>query len=158
MIKASAIRVAGYAVSSAVASVFYIGWIIVEAGGGPGSFQTRLIAALILYMFGGFSAALVLMTLPWAAVVWISRKAQALGPLYFACSGALSMLLVGCVASSASPKPIFVEYQSFWEGALITLKRQGACLALSGMIIGFGYWFLAERNARGESLFRPTSI
>ena len=57
MIKAAAIRMGGYAVSSAAASVFYIGWIIVEAGG-PGSFQTRLIAALIFYMFRGlFSGA-----------------------------------------------------------------------------------------------------
>ncbi len=143
MIRAATIRMAGYALGSTVASAFYIGWIMVEAGD-PGSFQTRLIAALILCVFGGFSAAVVLMTLPWTLVVWISCKAQSLGALYFACSGALSMILVGCLASSVSPKPFFVEDQTFWEGFLITLERQGSCLALSGMIIAFGYWFLAE--------------
>jgi hypothetical protein len=153
MIKTAAMRIAAYALCSIVGSVFYIGWIVVEAGG-PGSFQTRLMAALILYVFGGFAAALVLMTLPWAGVVWMYRRAQPNGAPLFALSGSLLMVLVGCVASSVSPKPLFVENQSFWQGVLITLERQGACLALTGMIIGFGYWFLVERKKK--RLFRPT--
>ncbi|WP_348265117.1 hypothetical protein P8935_11380 [Telmatobacter sp. DSM 110680] len=144
MIRRATIRVAGYALSSAVAAAFYIGWIMVA--GGPGSFETRLIGALILFVFGGFLLALMLMALPWALLVWISSKAQSLTASYFACSGAVSMILLGCAASSASPKPLFVEDQTFWEGFLIALERQGACLALSGMIIGFGYWFLAEKR------------
>ena len=147
MVKAAAKGTAAYALSSAVASLFYVGWIVVEAGG-SGSLQTRLIAALILYVFGGFAAALVLTAPLWVAVVWLSRRVQLFRALYFACSGAFLMILVGCVSSSASPKPLFVEDQSFWEGVLIALERQGTCLALAGTILGFGYWFVAERNKK----------
>jgi hypothetical protein len=56
------------------------------------------------------------------------------------------MILIGCVMSSVSPKPLFIEDQTFLEGALIALQRQGVGLALAGMIIGLGYWFFAERT------------
>lgn len=55
------------------------------------------------------------------------------------------MVLIGCAASSLSPKPLFIEDQTFLEGVLIALERQGFCLALAGTIIGIGYWFFAER-------------
>ena len=155
MIKAAAIRTAAYALTSILASAFYVGWIVADVGG-PGSFKTRLTAAILVYLFGGFAAALVLMIVPWAVVVSISRRAQPFGAVYCACSGAFLMILIGCVASSLSPKPLFVVEQSFLDGILITLKRAGACLALSGMIFGFGYWFIAERNQKDKSLFRPT--
>jgi hypothetical protein len=56
------------------------------------------------------------------------------------------MISIGCAASSVSPKPLFIEDQTFIEGVLIALERQGACLALAGTILGLGYWFLAEKN------------
>ena len=150
MFKSGVIRMAGYALSCTVGGAFYMGWIMVEAR--PGSFQTRLIAALILCVFGGFSAAVVLMAPPWALIVWISGKMKSLRAVYFAGSGAVSMILVGCAASAASPKPLFIDDQTFWESFLITLERQGVCLAISGMIIGFGYWLLAERNLKSRGL------
>jgi hypothetical protein len=61
------------------------------------------------------------------------------------------MILVGCAASSVSPKPLFIEDQTFLEGVFIALERQGVCLALAGAIIGAGYWFLAEKHAISAS-------
>lgn len=115
MITAAVIRVAGYAMSAILAWVFYVSWIAAE-GPGPGGLRDRLFAALFFCMFGGFSAALVLMTLPWTLVVWMHRKVRLSGAAYFACAGALLMILVGCAVSSVSPKPLFVEDQTFLEG------------------------------------------
>jgi len=128
--------------------IFYVTWIAVEVG--AGSFRDRLIAALVLCAIGGFSAALVLMTLPWALVVWLRRAVRLSGPAYFACAGTLLTILVGCAASSLSPKPLFVEDQTFFEGVLIALQRQGVCLAIAGAVIGFAYWFSTEKNLKGE--------
>lgn len=149
MVKAVLIRIAGYALSSVLASAFYIGWIIVEAG--PGGIRTRAVAALIFYLFGGFAATLLLMTLPWALIVWIAQKRASFRPIGFLCSGTLCLLVIGCIVSSLSPKPLFVEDQTFLEGLLIGLERQGVPLALSGAILGFGYWSFAERNQRDNA-------
>lgn len=130
-----------------MAWAFYVSWIVVEV---PGSFSSRVLAALILCVFGGFSAALVLMGLPWTLAVWVYRNVRWSGAAYFTCVGALLMFLVGCAASSLSPKPLFIEDQTFFEGALIAVERQGICLTLAGMIVGLGYWFLAERHVTGE--------
>jgi hypothetical protein len=155
MIRTAFIRIAGYALSSAVAWVFYLGWIAAELRG-SGSFQDRLVGALFLSIFGGFSAALVMMILPWAFTVWLYRKVQQFGAVYFACAGALLTIPIGCAASSMSPKPLFIEDQTFLEGMKIALERQGLCLALAGMFLGLGYWFIAERNVAGACrLGRP---
>src|SRR5690348_12849569 len=138
------IRVAGYGLSAIAAWGFYGSWIAVEVPG-PGSLSSRLVAALILCLFGGFSAALVLMSFPWILAVWIHRSVRRSRATYFTFVGALLMVFVGCAASSLSPKPLFVEDQTFLEGVLIAFERQGVCLALAGTIVGLGYWFLAEK-------------
>lgn len=156
MIKVAVIRVAGYALSVTASLVFYVSWIAAEVG--PGNLRSRITAALFFCMFGGFSAALVSMILPWVLVVWIYRKVRLSGVVYFACAGALLMILLGSVTSAVSPKPLFIEDQTFFEGMLIALQRQGLCLALAGAIIGFGYWSLAEKNVIGERQPRPTAV
>ena len=143
MIRAVAFRIAGYGLGSILASAFYIGWIIVQSG--PGSLRDRLVAASILYLFGGFAVAVALMTLPWVLTACIAHKAQTWGALRYVLSGSMWMLVMGCVVSAIAPKPLFVEDQTFWGGVTVTLERQGICFALSGAILGFGYWFLAER-------------
>jgi hypothetical protein len=154
------VRVASYALSATVACIFYVNWIAVEVGDipGPSSLSGRLLAASILCVFGGFSAALVLMALAWILVVWIFRWIPLPGAAYFSCAGASLMVLIGCAASSMSPKPLFIEDQTFLEGVLIAFERQGVCLALAGSIIGLGYWFLAERNVTGARHPRPTCV
>ena len=144
-----AVRVVGYVLSSVLAWFIYLGCIAAEIRG-RGDSQTRLVAALIICIFGGFSAALVLMTFPWTLVVWMYRKIRLFGPAYFGFAGLLLMILIGCAASSLSPKPLFIEDQTFLQGFLIALERQGVYLALAGLIVGLGYWFLGERNATGE--------
>lgn len=139
------LRVAAYALSSLVAFVFYVSWIAGEVPG-PGSFSNRILAALFLCMFGGFSAAIVSMTLPWIVVVWIYRKLRLSGAVYFALLGGLMMVVAGSVTSSVSPKPLFIEDQTFFGGVLIALQRQGVCLTMAGTIIGLGYWFLGEKR------------
>jgi hypothetical protein len=156
MIKANVIRVTGFALSSAIGWVFYLSWIAAEVG--PGSLPNRLTAALILSVFGGFSAALVLMILPWPLVVWIYSNVQRFGAIYFGCAGALLMICLGCAASSVSPKPLFIEDQTFIEGVLIAFERQGLCLALAGSIIGFGYWFFAENIVTGTRRSGRTDV
>jgi hypothetical protein len=149
------IRVIGYATSVAAAWIVYF-WFVVAKTSGPGSVEGRLLAALILALVGGFSAALALMTFPWVFVVWIYSKIRLSGPAFFACAGVLLMILLGCVASSLSWKPLFIEDQTFWEGALIALQRQGVGLALAGATLGLGYWSLAERLVARN--VRPAAI
>lgn len=146
------IRVAGYALSAIVASVFYIVWVVAELSfSNPGTLQDRLLAASIFFFFGGFLAALVLMTAPWMLIVWTYRRTRFSGAAYFACAGAVLTILVACTASSLSWKPLFIEDQTFLEGVFIALERQGVCLALAGVIFGLGYWFLGEKNCRLEA-------
>src|ERR1700761_9096961 len=93
------IRVVGYGLSAVAAWAFYLTWIAIEFAG-PGSLPNRLFAALFVCLFGGFSAAVVAMALPWMLAVWIYRKTRFSGAAYFTCLGALLMFLVGCAASS----------------------------------------------------------
>ena len=141
------IRVAGYALSAILAWIFYIGCLAIEISfSQQGGLRDILFGALIFCLFGGFSAALVLITVPWIFIVWTYRGIRFSGATYFACAGALLMVLVGCAVSSLTPKPLFIEDQTFFEGVFIALKRQGVCLALAGATLGFGYWFLAEKK------------
>ena len=153
------IRVAGYALCALAAWVFYVGWIVFATArlSGPSSLSTSIFAAVFLCVFGGFSAALILMTLVWILVVWIHCKVRLPGATYFVCAGTLLMVLIGCVSSSLSPKPLFVQNQTFFEGVLIALERQGVCLALAGTVIGSGYWFFAERKITDRHHHRRTS-
>jgi hypothetical protein len=86
------------------------------------------------------------MTLPWILVVWIYRWIKLPAFAYFPCASALLMVFAGSAVSSMSPKPLFIEDQTFMQGVLIAIERQGICLALAGAILGLGYWFLAERS------------
>lgn len=140
------IRVAGYALSALLAGIFYVCWIaIVTSFSSPGSFRDQLFAALFFSVIGGFSAALLVMSALWIAVVWTFHRIRRSAVAYFAGAGAILMLLAGCVTSSLFPKPFFVEDQTFFQGVLIALERQGLCLALTGAVLGFGYWFFAEK-------------
>jgi len=142
------IRVIAYAASVAAAWIIYF-WFVVAKVPGPGIVEGRLLAALIIALVGGFSAALALMAFRWVFIVWIYSKVRLPGPAFFASAGVLLMVPLGCVASSLSWKPLFIEDQTFREGAFIALERQGIGLALAGAILGLGYWALAERfNAR----------
>jgi hypothetical protein len=143
-------RVIAYLVSVLAAWLVYFSCIAVMIPG-PGSISARLLAALVFSLVGGFSAALVLIALPWTFAVWTLLKFRKSGPAFLACIGALLMVFLGCTSSSLAWKPLFIEDQTFLEGVLVALKRQGVILAFSGATVGFVYWLLAERLLAGEN-------
>jgi hypothetical protein len=111
--------------------------------------------AIVFWFFGGMAAALVLMVLPWVVVVQVSDRLRCFNPLYFALSGAVMILLLGCGTSSLAPKPLFVEDQSFIEGFLITAERQGIDLLLTGLVFGLTFWLMSERSRHSRSVKAP---
>ena len=75
------------------------------------------------------------------------RSLRISGPLYFAGIGALLTFVIGCATTSLSPKPLFIEDQAFFEGAIIAAEREGIILLLGGATFGFIYWFLRYSDA-----------
>lgn len=102
--------------------------------------------AAVFWIFGGTSAALALILLPWSLVVIGYKRLRLTGPTYFVLIGAILMLSVGCATASLAPKPFFIEDQTFLEGFVIAAERQGVCLLLMGAVLGFTYWFVSERR------------
>ena len=147
-------RLVGYIVALLLASLFYVTWFTV-ANRTPGSDVTilfRIGIAVFFWAFGGIAAALVLMAIPWAfAVVWIKRIGQ-FGSVYWLLLGAALTVLFGCGASSLAPKPDFIEDQTFSQGFVIALQRQGICLLLMGLLFGLTYWYLSERGRAAGSV------
>ena len=146
------VRIAGYAVMAIAACAFYVCWTTIQSSlSSPGGWRISFVVALVLCL--SVAAALIPMTMLWIGVAWMYRKMQISGAVYFTCAGAILMVLLGCTAFSLSPKPLFIEDQTFFEGLLIALERQGVCLTLDGALMGFGYWLIAEkRHSRLEKL------
>ncbi len=141
----------GYLLSATVATAFYIIWVCADiayaaAPGQTTSLQFRLGLAVFFSIFGGFVPALGLMIAPWLLVVRGYRWVQLPGWIYFSAVGAVSTVVVGCVTSSLAPKPLFIEDQTFLEGAIIAAERQGVCMLLAGLLFGLTYWILSERR------------
>jgi hypothetical protein len=142
-------RVIGYVLSAIIASLFYVTWLLVEEVVSPTprtSFMFNLGFAVFFWLTGGFCVTLGVMALPWIPAVRAFPALRLPGPVYFGGIGALLTLIVGCAATSLSPKPFWIEEQSLFEGFLICAQRQGICLFLAGLIFGFNYWFLSERH------------
>lgn len=140
-------RIGGYVLSAVLASAFYIVWDVVswDLRLSPPILMTDLAVPLFILIFGGFGAALALMSLPWIVAICGYSRLRRWGRVYFAGIGAVLMFVLGCTMSSLSPKPLFIEDQTFFEGAIIAAERQGICLALAGIIFGLSYWHLCER-------------
>jgi hypothetical protein len=141
-------RIAGYLLSAALALLFYVVWLLVYFESQPGktSLGFNLAFAFFFSITEGFGAALALMSLPWILAVRGYRILRCWGQVYFAGIGAFLTLVIGCTTASLSPKPLWIEDQTFLEGVRIAAERQGICLILAGTIFGFSYWFLSERE------------
>ena len=143
-------RMVGYLASVTSASLFYVVWFVVsfEQNRTPDGHVTVLFKiglALFFWFFEGMCAAFVLMAFPWyLAVVWHDRV-QRFGLVYFSMIGAAITIAVGCGTSSLSPKPLFIEDQTFLEGFTIAVQRQGICLLLTGFVFGLTFWLVSER-------------
>jgi hypothetical protein len=147
-------RVAAYAVSAIFASLIYVVWLTVSITfGGVGTTHSGLIFGLgfasLFLVVGGFALALLLMIVPWAIAVWAHSKTRWDSRIYFPGVGALLVFTLGCTASSISPKPLWVEDQTFLQGSVIAAERQGVCLLLSGIAFGACYCWL-ERQIRAR--------
>jgi hypothetical protein len=66
--------------------------------------------------------------------------------MYFSLIGAATTLVIGSGTSSLSPKPLFIEDQTFLEGFIIAVQRQGICLLLTGFVFGVTFWLVSERR------------
>jgi hypothetical protein len=147
-------RVVGYSVSAIIASLIYVIWITVSTAiGGLGTTHSDLpfeLGVAFFFLFaGGFALTLLLMIVPWAIAVWAHSKMRWDGRLYFPGVGAQFVFTLGCTAASLSPKPLWIEDQTFLEGAVIAAERQGLCLLVCGIVFGGCYtWLDRQMRAR----------
>jgi hypothetical protein len=147
-------RLVGYLASFSSASVFYLVWLAVQSRTSA-SHVTVLFQigfALFFWLFGGVAAALILMAFPWyLAVIWHDRP-QRSGLMYFSFIGSATTTVIGCATSSLAPKPLFIEDQTFLEGFMIAIQRQGVCLMFTGLVFGLTFWFVSERLRHSRSI------
>jgi hypothetical protein len=143
-------RAVGYIVGGIVASLIYVGWLLVDTirqppRGADTGLGFSVAFSVFFWLTGGFAVMLVLLVFPWGLAVWAHRKLRWLGGIYFPVVGALLVFVIGCAMTSISPKPVWMEDQTFLEGALIAAVRQGPSFVISGIAFGASYWFVSER-------------
>jgi hypothetical protein len=142
-------RMVGYLASFSSASLFYLVWLAVQNRTSASHVTVRFQIgfALFFWIFGGMAAALVLMAFPWyLAVVWHGRL-QGSGLMYFSLIGAATTTVIGCATASLAPKPLFIEDQTFLEGFMIAIQRQGVCMMFTGLVFGLTFWFVSRLNS-----------
>jgi hypothetical protein len=141
-------RLVGYLASFASASFAYLAWFELwnSAADSHVSIRFRIGLAVFFWLFGGMAAALVLIAGPWCFVVILYDRLQRFGLMYFSLLGAVFTLAIGCAMSSLSPKPLFIEDQTFLEGCMIAVKRQGAGMVLTGLVFGLTFWLVSEHQ------------
>lgn len=154
--------VIGYAWGAAVGSLTYVALdalLLMHSGTSQTSLGFNLAFISFFLLPTDFAPALLLMILPWRFAVSVYRKVRLPGQLYFPGVGALLVFVLGCTTASLAPKPLFVEDQTFLQGAAIAAERQGIAFLLAGLAFGACYWFFGERQSQlktGASP-RPTS-
>jgi len=145
-------RVGGYIASLIVSSLFYLLWFVVSSAleyrqrNQPVDLPLSIVLAVFFLFFQGTGTALVLMAIPWYFAVCAYDRIQRFGRIYFPLIGAATLLVIGCGTSSLAPKPLFIEDQTFLEGFMIALERQGLCLFLCGVLFGVTYWLIASKS------------
>ena len=142
-------RSVGYLLSAIAASLIYVCWLFTEITSARANVARSVFdlgLSLVIWLTGGFSAALVLMVFPWIIAVSAYRRLRWSSRIYFPVVGAVLVFVIGCATTSVSPKPLWIEDQTFFEGARIAALRQGASFFVSGVVFGAVYWFLCERG------------
>jgi hypothetical protein len=109
-------------------------------------FGFRLSFAAFFWLTEGFALTLFLMIAPWSLAVSAYGKFRRFGRFYFPAVGALIVFTLGCATASISWKPLFVEDQTFLEGAVMAAQRQGLGFILAGIAFGASYWLFGERK------------
>jgi hypothetical protein len=155
-------------VSALVASAIYIGWMTTTLTLSTGVTHAgfNLGFSLWLWLTGGFVGTLVVMVMPWLIAVWAYRRLRWSNRIYFPPVGGFFVFVIGCAMASVSPKPLWIEDQTFFEGAMIAAGRQGLSFLVSGLVFGVSYWLLSERhdpdrvvlaNLKGDGVVRSRS-
>jgi hypothetical protein len=147
-------RLVGYLASVVSASFFYMVWFVI-INRVPASHVTLdfdIGLALFFWLFEGVAAAFVLMAFPWYLVVRRYDRLQRFRLMYFSLIGTATLLVLGCATSSLAPKPLFIEDQTFIEGFMIAVQRQGICLALTGFVFGLTFWLVSERPRHARTI------
>lgn len=124
----------------------YILFAIDKTGTTGLGFEFRLTFAILFWVAGGFAATLLVTIVPWILAVSAYRKLRWPGQLYFPGVGAFVLFVLGCTSASLAPKPLFVQDQTFLQGAVIAAEREGIAFLLAGFAFGACYWFFAERQ------------
>jgi hypothetical protein len=137
-------------VGATAASLIYVVWdALVFMRSEPQTPQVsmgfRFLFASFFWVAGGFAPTLLVMIVPWSVAVSAYRKLRWPGQLYFPGVGAFMVFVLGCTSASLAPKPLFVEDQTFLQGAAIAAERQGIAFLLAGLAFGACYWFFGER-------------
>ena len=141
----------GYAVGVTAASLVYVGWFVfvtdrIEPESPEFGLGFRLLFGLFFWVAGGFGPMLLVLIIPWALAVSAYRKFRRHGQFYFPGVGAFVLFILGCAGASLSPKPLFIEDQTFLQGAAIAAERQGIGFLLAGLAFGVSYWWFGERQ------------
>lgn len=132
----------------------YVGWLVAflmpDRNAAQVGFGFRLLFASFFWLTGGFALTLFLMMAPWSLAVSAYSKFRRFGRFYFPAVGALFVFTFGCATASISWKPLFIEDQTFLEGAVIAAQRQGLGFILAGIAFGASYWLFGERKIPGQ--------
>ena len=142
-------RLRGYFAAVIAATLSYLVWIAAEDLLINPKQQVNLLSILLIVMIVelfSILAVAVSMLVPWGLAIWGSTQHSRPGGVHFALAGASAAFILGCVASSLSPKPLFVEDQSFARGLEIAAQREGLGLFFSGLFGGLIYWSVSERR------------
>jgi hypothetical protein len=97
-------------------------------------------------------AAFVLMVFPWYLTVAWHDRLQRFGLMYFSLIGAAITIAIGGGTASLAPKPLFVDDQTFIQGFMIAVQRQGVCLLLTGFVFGLTFWLVSEGRRHAGSM------
>lgn len=150
--------VIGHAWGAAVGSLIYVALdaLVLRHSGTPETSLGFDLGFIFFFLLPtDFAPALLLMILPWWLAVSVYRKLRLPGQLYFPGVGALLVFVLGCTTASLAPKPLFVEDQTFLQGATIAAERQGIAFLLAGLAFGACYWFFSGRQVAAQDRHKP---
>jgi len=123
-------------------------------GIGSGDVHSIVSVGSFFLAFDAFHWALIVLAAPWTFLVYFFGKLRTSGLIYFIVGGLLGTLLLGTVFSALGPKPLWIENQTFVEAFLIAVDRQGAIMAISGVVLGGTYWIWGESKVAGHPIKR----
>ncbi|MFB9267049.1 hypothetical protein ACFFWD_28475 [Bradyrhizobium erythrophlei] len=137
---------AGHFAAGVTSSVVFTAWMACIEIIGPIGQQAGLLnvmghaLSVWPHILGG---ALLLMSLPWCLVAWLSGRLHYSGPAYFAVSAAVGAFFVLGTLGGILPGR---GHPTFLEGFELAVETSGLAVFVSGFIGGLTYWLCSEGN------------